>query len=285
MTERLYMPAYLSRVLEKHGFTFSKALGQNFLIDGNVLRRIADGADLSKEDFVLEIGPGVGTLTEELAIRSEKVVAVELDRRLIPILKETLAAYDNVEVIHQDAMETDFQELIESKGNGLRPKLVANLPYNVGTVLVAKLLEERLPLTSMTVLLQNEVADRMVAEPGTKDYGSLSVLIAYYTEGKKLFKVPRTVFRPKPNVDSAVVHLVRKTHLPEIDEDLLFRLVRAGFNQRRKTILNSLTAEEAGVEKAVLLEVLERLNLSPKLRAENLSLGDFIEITREISGN
>lgn len=285
MTERLYMPAYLSRVLEKHGFTFSKALGQNFLIDGNVLRRIADGADLTKEDFVLEIGPGVGTLTEELAIRSEKVVAVELDRRLIPILKETLAAYDNVEVIHQDAMETDFQELIESKGNGLRPKLVANLPYNVGTVLVAKLLEERLPLTSMTVLLQNEVADRMVAEPGTKDYGSLSVLIAYYTEGKKLFKVPRTVFRPKPNVDSAVVHLVRKTHLPEIDEDLLFRLVRAGFNQRRKTILNSLTAEEAGVEKAVLLEVLERLNLSPKLRAENLSLGDFIEITREISGN
>ncbi|MDO5689583.1 MAG: 16S rRNA (adenine(1518)-N(6)/adenine(1519)-N(6))-dimethyltransferase RsmA [Tissierellia bacterium] len=285
MTERLYMPAYLSRVLEKHGFTFSKALGQNFLIDGNVLRRIADGADLSKEDFVLEIGPGVGTLTEELAIRSEKVVAVELDRRLIPILKETLAAYDNVEVIHQDAMETDFQELIESKGNGLRPKLVANLPYNVGTVLVAKLLEERLPLTSMTVLLQNEVADRMVAEPGTKDYGSLSVLIAYYTKGKKLFKVPRTVFRPKPNVDSAVVHLVRKTHLPEIDEDLLFRLVRAGFNQRRKTILNSLTAEEAGVEKAVLLEVLERLNLSPKLRAENLSLGDFIEITREISGN
>lgn len=282
MAERLYMPCYLGQILKRFDFSFSKALGQNFLIDGNVVRSIVAGAGVEKEDLVIEIGPGVGTLTEELSRKAKKVISIEIDKRLIPILEYTMMAYDNVEIINADAMEVDFEELLNQNPGYNSVKLVANLPYNVGTAIVANILENNIGFESMTVMLQKEVSDRMVAAPGSKQYGSLSVLVGYKANASAVLRVPKTVFIPKPKIDSMVVRLDLKHDKPEPYEDLMFKLVRAGFNQRRKTITNSLTSGEADITKEELREVLEKLNLSEKLRAENLSVDDFKALAKEL---
>lgn len=282
MAERLYMPCYLGQILKRFDFSFSKALGQNFLIDGNVVRSIVAGAGVEKEDLVIEIGPGVGTLTEELSRKAKKVISIEIDKRLIPILEYTMMAYDNVEIINADAMEVDFEELLNQNPGYNSVKLVANLPYNVGTAIVANILENNIGFESMTVMLQKEVSDRMVAAPGSKQYGSLSVLVGYKANASAVLRVPKTVFIPKPKIDSMVVRLDLKHDKPEPYEDLMFKLVRAGFNQRRKTITNSLTSGEADITKEELREVLEKLNLSEKLRAENLSVEDFKALAKEL---
>ncbi len=282
MTDRLYMPGYLGQILKKFNFSFSKSLGQNFLIDGNVVRSIVEGAGVENEDLVIEIGPGVGTLTEELALNAKKVIAIEIDRRLIPILEYTMEKYENVEVIHADAMEVDFNQLIMKNSGYKGVKLVANLPYNVGTAIVAQLLEDGVGFESMTVMLQKEVADRMVAEPGSKQYGALSVLVGYKAVAKPVLRVPKTVFNPKPKIDSMVVRLDLKHNEQKPYEKTMFQLVRAGFNQRRKTIVNSLTSGEVEISKNELREILAEVGIPENARAENLSVVDFARVAERL---
>lgn len=282
MTDRLYMPAYLSQILKRFDFSFSKSLGQNFLIDGNVVRSIVEGAGVEKDDLVIEIGPGVGTLTEELALNAKKVIAIEIDKRLIPILEFTMEKYENVEVIHADAMEVDFEKLLSENSGYNGVKLVANLPYNVGTAIVAQLLENGVGFDSMTVMLQKEVADRMVAEPGSKQYGALSVLVGYKAKATPVLRVPKTVFNPKPKIDSMVVRLDLKHEDPRPYENTMFKLVRAGFNQRRKTIVNSLTSGEVEISKDELREVLAEVGVPENARAENLSVEEFAGVAERI---
>ena len=202
---RLYSPSYIKEILSRHDFRFSKSLGQNFLIDGNIVRNIVEKANITKDDYVLEIGPGLGTLTEELAIRAKKVIAVEIDKKLLPILDETLAKYDNVEIIHGDILDVDIEKLIEEKMDNKRIKIVANLPYYVTTPIIGKLIEARLNLESIVVMVQKEVANRMASPPGSKQYGSLSVFIDFYTRPEIILSVPKTVFMPQPKIDSAVI--------------------------------------------------------------------------------
>lgn len=284
MAERLYMPCYLGQILKRFDFSFSKALGQNFLIDGNVVRSIVAGAGVEKEDLVIEIGPGVGTLTEELSRRAKKVISIEIDKRLIPILEYTMMANDNVEIINADAMEVDFAELLSQNPGYSSVKLVANLPYNVGTAIVASILETNVEFDSMTVMLQKEVSDRMVAEPGNKQYGALSVLVGYKANASAVLRVPKTVFIPKPKIDSMVVRLDLKHGKVEAHEALMFKLVRSGFNQRRKTIMNSLTSGDVEISKDELREVLGKLSIPENARAENLSIDDFASIAKELNG-
>lgn len=229
--KRLYSPNKIKETLDRYGFKFSKSLGQNFLIDGNVVRKIVREAGITKDDYVLEIGPGMGTLTEELALNAKKVVAVELDKKLLPILDETLANYDNVEIIYGDVLEVDLKALIEEKLDGGPVKLVANLPYYVTTPIIGKLLEDDLKLESINVMVQKEVADRMAAGPGSKSYGSLSVFVNFYTKPKVVVKVPKTVFMPQPKIDSSVIKLDLKKDLPDIDREKLFKVVKAAFSK------------------------------------------------------
>lgn len=275
--QRLYVPSYASKVLAEFGFTFSKSKGQNFLIDGNIIKAIRKGAMIGPEDLVIEIGTGIGVLTEELALYAKKVVAVEIDERLLPILEVTLADYDNIEILHQDALTVDFQHLIHEVCQRESAKLVANLPYNVATAIVTSLLECRAPFSSLTFMVQKEVGERMIAQPGTKAYGSLSVFVQYFTDPKILLTIPKTVFIPQPKIDSVVVHLSPK-ETPDINEDLFFGLVRSGFMKRRKTITNSLTTGTVDCSKERLNEALNRLEIDPKSRAENLSVGDYIRL-------
>lgn len=277
--DRLYKPSYLKEVLSRHGFEFSKAFGQNFLIDGNIVRQIVEKSGLGPDDLAIEIGPGAGTLTQELSLMAKKVIAIELDDRLLPILEETTG--DNVEVILGDALEVDLSGLIEEAGTR-SASLVANLPYNVGTIIAAKILEERIPLDSMTIMLQKEVGERMLAGPGAKDYGALSLLVDYFTDSvEAALMVPRTVFMPQPNVDSIVVKLNIKEVEEKPYEDIMFKTIRGAFTQRRKTILNSLTVG-TGIKKKDIRKILEDLDLDPSLRAEDLSIGDFEKIGEKI---
>ena len=277
--DRLYKPSYLKEVLSRHGFEFSKAFGQNFLIDGNIVRQIVEKSGLGPEDLGIEIGPGAGTLTQELSLKAKKVIAIELDDRLLPILEETTG--DNVEVILGDALEVDLSGLIEEAGTR-SARLVANLPYNVGTIIAAKILEERIPLDSMTIMLQKEVGERMLAKPGAKDYGALSLLVDYFTDSvEAALMVPRTVFMPQPNVDSIVVKLNIKEVEEKPYEDIMFKTIRGAFTQRRKTILNSLTVG-TGIKKKDIRKILEDLDLDPSLRAEDLTIDDFERIGEKI---
>ena len=280
--KRLYSPSRLKEVLERHGFKFSKALGQNFLIDGNIVRKIVSESNITKDDYVLEIGPGMGTLTEELALRAKKVIAVELDKNLLPILDETLANYDNIEIIHGDILDIDIEKLIEEKCEGRPIKVVANLPYYVTTPIIGKLIESDLKLESITVMVQKEVADRMASGPGSKVYGSLSVFVNFYTNPEIVVKVPKTVFIPQPKIDSSVIKLNLKKDLPDIDRDKLFKVVKAGFSKRRKTILNALSSYGFDIEKDDIRQVLESLDISPSERAENLSPEEFIKISKAL---
>lgn len=280
--KRLYSPKYVKEILERYGFKFSKSLGQNFLIDGNIVRKIVDEGDITSEDYIIEIGPGMGTLTEELALRAKKVVAIEIDDTLLPILDETLGKYDNVEIIHGDVLKIDIEKLIEEKLSGGPVKVVANLPYYVTTPIIAKLIEDNLNLQSIIVMVQKEVAERMEAGPGGKEYGSLSVFVNFYSKPEIVVKVPKTVFMPQPKIDSAVIKLEIKKELPDVDKDKFFKIVKAAFSKRRKTILNSLSTYGFNIEKETIKEALEKLNINVDTRAENLSVEDFIKISKTL---
>ena len=280
--KRLYSPKYVKEILSRYGFEFSKSLGQNFLIDGNIVRKIVEKANVTKEDYVLEIGPGIGTLTEELALNAKKVVAIELDKDLLPILDETLGKYENIEIIHGDILKVDLEKIIEEKLDNKPVKVVANLPYYVTTPIITKLLESNLNLDSIIVMVQKEVAERMEAKPGGKDYGSLSVFVNFFSIPEIIIKVPKTVFMPQPKIDSAVIKLNIKKDLPDIDKDKFFKIVKAAFSKRRKTLLNALSTYGFNIDKETIKETLEKLNIKPEIRAENLSVEDFIKISKSL---
>lgn len=278
--KRLYSPKYTKEVLKNHGFTFSKSLGQNFLIDGNIVRKICEEGNITKEDNILEIGPGIGTLTEELSLRANKVVAIELDNKLLPILKDTLKNYSNIEIIHGDILKVDLNKIIEENFNNGPIKVVANLPYYITTPIIGRLIEEDIGLHSIIVMVQKEVADRVVADPGSKDFSSLSVFVQYYTEPEIILQVPKTVFMPRPKVDSAVLKLeLKEEKLNLVNKELFFKIVKAAFSQRRKTLANSLTSKEIGLTKKEIKEVLKKSNIDSTKRAEDLSVEDFVKIS------
>jgi 16S rRNA (adenine1518-N6/adenine1519-N6)-dimethyltransferase len=276
MKERLYKPSVMREVLGRHGFHFSKSLGQNFLIDGSVLDRIAEGAELSEEDVVLEVGPGIGVLTQVLCERAGRVVAVEIDRGLLPVLDETLSEYSNVEVVLGDILRLDLPQLFEEKFSGKQVKVVANLPYYITTPIIMNFFEKKLPVERIVVMVQKEVADRMQAVPSTKAYGTLSIAVQYYAEAKIVTTVSAGSFFPPPNVDSAVIALIRreKPAVAVKDEDLFFRVVKAAFAQRRKTLPNTLSST-MGVAKDLLREALAKAEIDPMRRGESLSLEEF----------
>ena len=240
--KHLYNPTNTLEIIKKYGFGFQKRFGQNFLIDGNVVEKIVREAGITKDDFVLEIGPGIGTMTQILCENAREVAAVEIDKNLIPILAETLAPYDNVTVINEDILKVDVRKLAEEKNDGRPIKVVANLPYYITTPIIMGLFESHVPLESITIMVQKEVAQRMQVGPGTKDYGALSLAVQFYADAQIVLKVPASCFMPRPNVDSAVIKLVRHEDAPVKvkDEQFMFRVIRAAFNQRRKTLANSL---------------------------------------------
>ncbi|MGI6003694.1 MAG: 16S rRNA (adenine(1518)-N(6)/adenine(1519)-N(6))-dimethyltransferase RsmA [Lachnospiraceae bacterium] len=285
--EKLSNPKKTIEILQKYSFCFQKRFGQNFLIDEHVIRKIIRGAGVTKEDTVLEIGPGIGTLTQYLAEAARYVVAVEVDKKLLPILEETLQEYDNVTVINADILETDVRQLAEQYAGGGRLKVVANLPYYITTPIIMGLFEKDVPVDSMTVMVQKEVAARMKAGPGSKDYGALSLAVQYYAEPYLAANVPRNSFMPRPNVDSAVIRLTRYQEPPVqvSDPALMFRLIRAAFQQRRKTLVNSIAnSGELSFTKAEAAAAVERAQLAPNIRGEALDLEAFARLTEEFSG-
>jgi 16S rRNA (adenine1518-N6/adenine1519-N6)-dimethyltransferase len=278
-------PTRTKQILEKYGFSFKKSLGQNFLIDTNILQNIVDHAELTEESCVIEIGPGIGALTEQIAKRAKKVVAFEIDQRLLPILNDTLSPYSNVHIIHKDVLEADVKSVIDEQfGDAKDIMVVANLPYYVTTPILMKLLEEGLPLRGIVVMLQKEVAERMAAGPNSKEYGSLSIAVQYYTEAKTVMIVPKTVFVPQPNVDSAVIRFIRRPNPPVslIDEEFFFKVVRASFAQRRKTILNNLSHNLNYFNKESILNVLQEVELAPERRGESLSIEEFAKLSNAL---
>ncbi|MBE5982540.1 16S rRNA (adenine(1518)-N(6)/adenine(1519)-N(6))-dimethyltransferase RsmA [Lacrimispora sp. AGF001] len=278
MQNKLGNPQNTIQIIQKYEFAFQKKFGQNFLIDTHVLDKIILAAGVTKDDCVLEIGPGIGTMTQYLAEAAGHVVAVEIDSNLIPILKETLADYDNVTVIHADILKTDINELTQ-KFNGGRPiKVVANLPYYITTPIIMGLFEGQVPIDNITVMVQKEVADRMQVGPGSKDYGALSLAVQYYAEPYIVANVPPNCFMPRPNVGSAVIRLTRHKNPPVSAQDpgLMFRLIRASFNQRRKTLQNGLNnSPEVPYTKEQIILAIESLGLSPSVRGEALNLEQF----------
>ena len=265
-------------VIQKYNFNFQKKFGQNFLIDTHVLDKIISAAEITKDDFVLEIGPGIGTMTQYLAENAKTVIAVEIDDNLIPILKDTLSEYDNVHVIHGDILKTDVQKICDEYNNGKPIQVVANLPYYITTPIIMGLFESHVPLSSITIMVQKEVADRMQVGPGTKDYGALSLAVQYYAKPEIVANVPPNCFMPRPNVGSAVIRLTKydKPAVDVKDEKILFSLIRASFNQRRKTLVNSIAnAGIYGIKKEDVLNALESMNLSPTIRGEALTLEQF----------
>ena len=278
----LGIPRNTIEVLQKYQFTFQKKFGQNFLIDTSVLEKIVSAAQVTKEDCVLEIGPGIGTMTQYLAERAREVVAVEIDRNLIPVLQDTLSGYDNVTLVNDDILKVDIRKLVEEKNGGRPIRVVANLPYYITTPIIMALLEGHVPLKSITVMVQKEVAERMQTGPGTKDYGALSLAVQYYAKPELVANVPPNCFIPRPNVGSAVIHLVRYEEPPVLagDEKKMFSLIRASFNQRRKTLANGLSnAQELGVTREQVTKVLEELGLSPTVRGEALTLEQFAQLS------
>ena len=280
--EKLSNPQRTIEVIKKYEFCFQKKFGQNFLIDGHVLDKIIAGAGVTKDDMVLEIGPGIGTMTQYLAEAAGKVVAVEIDRNLLPILQETLADYDNVKVIHADVLSLDLEKLVQEENGGRPIKVVANLPYYITTPIIMALFEQHVPLANVTVMVQKEVAARMKSGPGSKDYGALSLAVQYYAEPYIVANVPCNCFMPRPNVDSAVIKLERYKEPPvkADNEKLMFGIIRASFNQRRKTMTNSVCGcAELGITKEKLIEALEECNLSPTVRGEALTLEQFAKLS------
>lgn len=278
-------PKNTIEILNKYKFVFQKKFGQNFLIDEHVLSKIIRSAEITEDDFVVEIGPGIGTLTQYLAASAREVAAIEIDDALIPILKDTLSAYDNVTVIHEDVLKVDLCKLAEEKNGGKPIKVVANLPYYITTPIIMGLFENHVPVESITIMVQKEVADRMKTGPGSKDYGALSLAVQYYAKPELVANVPPNCFMPRPRVGSAVIRLTRHTEVPveAEDERLMFQIIRASFNQRRKTLVNGLgNAPELHIPKEMTTEVLEEMGLSASVRGEALTLAQFAELSNRI---
>ena len=276
--KKLYSPKIVKEITDLYSFRFSKSLGQNFLVDKNFVDKIVDAADVSGEN-VIEIGPGIGTITYEMAKVAKKVVAIEIDDSLIPIIEENMAEFDNFDLIHEDILKADLEKIVAEEFAGESFKVVSNLPYYITTPIIEKLVTSNLPCTDMTIMVQKEVADRMLATEKDKEYSSLSVFVKYYSDAKKVTNVPKSVFMPQPKIDSTVLKLELRKYTDDVDEAKLFSLIHAGFNKRRKTILNSLSD---AVEKDKLRLAFEKLGIKGNLRAENLSLDDFINLAKII---
>lgn len=281
MREKLGNPKNTIEVIQKYQFAFQKKFGQNFLIDPHVLDKIIGAAGVTKEDMVLEIGPGIGTMTQYLVEAAGKVVAVEIDNNLIPILKETLADYDNITIINEDILKVDIKKLAEEYNGGRPIKVVANLPYYITTPIIMGLFESNVPIDNITVMVQKEVADRMQVGPGSKDYGALSLAVQYYAEPYIVANVPPNCFIPRPNVGSAVIRLTRHKEMPVqvTDPKLMFRLIRASFNQRRKTLQNGLNnAPDISFTKEQIIAAIESLGVPATIRGEALDLKQFAQL-------
>ena len=281
-TPTLGNPQNTIEILQKYNFNFQKKFGQNFLIDEHVLDKIIRAAEITKDDYVLEIGPGIGTMTQYLACAAREVTAVEIDRALIPILEDTLKEYDNVSIINEDILKVDIAALAKEKNGGRPIKVVANLPYYITTPIIMGLFESRVPLKSITIMVQKEVADRMQVGPGTKDYGALSLAVQYYAKPEIVANVPPNCFIPRPNVGSAVIRLTRYEEPPVQvkDEKKMFALIRASFNQRRKTLVNGLgNAGLPGITKESAAAALTQMGLSPTVRGEALTLEQFARLS------
>lgn len=280
--ERLYSPKRIKEIMDAAGINFNKNLGQNFLIDGNIVRRIVKAADVTKNDVVLEIGPGIGTLTEELLMNAKKVISVEIDNRLIPILEENFKGHDNFVLIHGDAMKVDFSEIISEHSQNSDIKVIANLPYYITTPIMERLLTEGLPIKSCTFMVQKEVAERITAKPSSKEYGSLTLFISCFADAEIVIKAPKEVFMPQPKVDSIVIYLKRKEAPEGVDVHRLTEMIHLAFQQRRKNVINAFQ-RATGKSKDDLRKIFDVLNISHTARAENLSLDDFIAIERVIN--
>lgn len=285
MNKRLSSHSATMDLVKKHGFKFTKSLGQNFLIDDNIVDKIVAGAGIGPGDKIIEVGPGIGTLTREMASRAQNLMAVEIDKNLIPILEDTLEDYDNVKIVNEDIIKADIRGLIDENLGGGPVKLVANLPYYITTPIIMRFLEENINVTDIVVMVQKEVAERMNAQPGGKDFGALSVAVQYYCDTEIVDKVPRHLFVPQPNVDSIVIALrVRPERKYKVDdEDLYFKVVKAAFGQRRKTLLNSISSM-GNLAKDQVKEALDEAGIDPKRRGETLSLDEFA-ILSNVIGN
>lgn len=284
--EKLSNPQVTIQTIKKYEFAFQKKFGQNFLIDDHVITKIINAAEITKNDLVLEIGPGIGTMTQYLAESAGKVIAVEIDKNLIPILGETLAEYDNVTIINEDILKLDINRLVEEENDGKPIKVVANLPYYITTPIIMGLFESHVPLQSITVMVQKEVADRMQVGPGSKDYGALSLAVQYYAKPYIAANVPPNCFIPRPGVGSAVIRLTRYEEPPVMvkDESLMFKLIRASFNQRRKTLQNGIAnSPELPYSKAQVEKALEKMGLAANVRGESLTLAEFAKLSYTIS--
>ncbi|MCI8822883.1 MAG: 16S rRNA (adenine(1518)-N(6)/adenine(1519)-N(6))-dimethyltransferase RsmA [Lachnospiraceae bacterium] len=280
-------PQKTIEILNKYRFVFQKKYGQNFLIDCHVLEKIIRAAEITEEDYVVEIGPGIGTMTQYLASAAGGVAAIEIDRALIPILQDTLSGYDNVDIIHEDVLKMDLRRLAEEKNGGRPIKVVANLPYYITTPIIMGLFEKHVPLSSITVMVQKEVADRMQAGPGSKDYGALSLAVQYYAMPYVAANVPPNCFMPRPGVGSAVIRLGTYAEPPVkvTDEELLFAVIRASFNQRRKTLQNGLAhVQKLGISKEQTAQILREMGLSESIRGEAMTLQQFAEFTDRAVG-
>lgn len=283
----LASPRETKAIIDSYSFSFQKKFGQNFLVDSNVLENIIEKAGITEDDLVLEIGPGIGTMTQYLCESAREVVAIEIDETLIPILNYTLEDYDNVEVINDDALKTDIEKIVKKKNDGKPIKVVANLPYYITTPIIMGLLEGKAPIESITIMVQKEVAERMQTGPGSKDYGALSLAVQYYADANILMTVPASCFMPRPKVDSSVIKLdiYDKPPVDVCDEEMMFKIIRASFNQRRKTLVNGLkNASNLPFTKEEIEESIEKLGEDVRVRGEKLTLEQFAKLTNILMG-
>ena len=285
---KLYAPSTIRQIKEKYGFRLTKSLGQNFLTDKNIIDSIIEGAGIGSEDLVIEIGPGIGVITYEASLTARRVIAVEIDKNLIPILQETLAERDNIQIINEDILKTDVNRIIED-AKAIDPqikgvKIIGNLPYYITTPIIMKLLEEGVNADGITIMMQKEVADRIKAAPGTKAYGALSIAVQYYCAVESVVNVPKEVFVPQPKVDSTVLTLkiLKDRPVEDVDREIFFAVVKAGFGQRRKTLNNSLTGV-GGVSKEIAVQALSEAGIDPSRRAETLSLQEFAKLSNQVA--
>ena len=281
---KLTAPKTIKYIIDKYGFSFSKGLGQNFIIDDNVLHRIVAGSEITADDCVLEIGPGIGVMTDVLCAEAKKVVSVEIDKRLMPVLEETVGHHDNLTLINEDILKVDLEALMAAHFTGERVKLIANLPYYVTTPIIMAFLEARLPLDDLVIMIQKEVGERIMANPGSKIYGALSVAVQYFSEPSIVTHVSKGVFMPAPTVDSVVLRLKVRKAPPVVllDEAVFFAVVKSGFGKRRKTLLNALSSGTLGLEKTEVAAVLETVQINPMARAETLTMNEFAILSNAI---